>query len=225
VSVAAARRLEPEWLDELPEHDARAQRSRRDLQRVNWIMGNAAILASRLPAGIARLAEVGAGDGAFALRLIGRMRAKPATVTLVDRQSSVARDTIAAFGRQGVAVESLRVDVFDWLKSTERPFDAIVANLFLHHFDDDALRRLLGLVAARTSCFVACEPRRSALALSGSRLLGLIGCNDVTRHDAVASVRAGFRDAELTALWPREGWLVEESPSRLFSHAFVARRA
>ena len=71
----------------------------------------------------------------------------------------------------------------------------------------------------------ACEPRRSRFALRASRLLGLIGCNDVTRHDAAASVRAGFAGRELSALWPDEaGWQIDERPAAPFSHLFVARR-
>ena len=54
----------------------------------------------------------------------------------------------------------------------------LLANLFLHHFETPRLARLLALVARRTRAFVACEPRRSALALAGARALGVIGCND-----------------------------------------------
>ena len=144
-----------------------------------------------------------------------------ARFVLVDRQAHAAPRPAG-----GWSFEDTRRDVFEWLgdESTGR-FDAIVANLFLHHFDDAALARLLRLAAARTERFVACEPRRSGLALAGSRLVGLVGCNDVTRHDAVVSVRAGFSGGEIAALWPREGWLVEESARGLFSHLFAARRA
>jgi hypothetical protein len=64
------------------------------------------------------------------------------------------------------------------------------------------------------------------MSLAGSRLVGLIGCNDVTRHDAPASVKAGFTGAELTRAWPDQaGWLVREWRSGPFSHAFTARKA
>jgi hypothetical protein len=100
-----------------------------------------------------------------------------------------------------------------------------ICNLFLHHFDDAALALLLALAAPCTPLFAACEPRRGALARAGSRFLWAIGCNDVSRHDAVVSVRAGFRGAELSALWPREGWTLRERPAGLFTHCFVATRA
>jgi hypothetical protein len=47
----------------------------------------------------------------------------------------------------------------------------------------------------------------------------------VTRHDAVVSVRAGFADRELSALWPSGmTWTLRERARGLFSHCFVASR-
>src|SRR5687767_2747548 len=66
------RRVEPEWLDELPADDPRAVRSRRDLRLVNRIMGHASIIARALAScatsGSPRIAEIGAGDGTLMLR-------------------------------------------------------------------------------------------------------------------------------------------------------------
>lgn len=225
------RRVEPEWLDELPAADPRALRSRRDLKRVNALMANAGIVLRELtrePAGsVRRVAEIGAGDGTFALRLANAMPSVDgAELTLLDRQRIVAPGTIDAISQRGWSPQVTQADVFDWLREASAPlYDAIVANLFLHHFEPRRLASLLELVAARTRVFVACEPRRSRTAMMGSRLLGLVGCNDVTRHDAVVSVRAGFRDGELSALWPQAGaWMLEEGARGLFSHCFVARR-
>ena len=49
---------------------------------------------------------------------------------------------------------------------------------------------------------LATEPRRGSFPLAAARLLWAIGANDVTLHDAAASVRAGFAGKELSALWP-----------------------
>lgn len=228
-----ARRVEPEWLDELPADDPRARRSRRDLARVNGLMTNAAIVARDLGASLGArspsIAEIGAGDGAFALRLAAALPRPGGAgeLTLLDRQAVVAPQTLARLADRGWRAHAVERDVFDWLRDPATPrFDAIVANLFLHHFEGARLAELLALAAARTRCFVACEPRRSGAALAGSRLLGLIGCNDVTRHDAVVSVRAGFVDGELCALWPAAAaWRLTEGARGLFSHGFVARCA
>ena len=224
------RSVEPEWLDVLPPDDPRAMRSRRDLRRVNALMANASIVASELrsaTASIASLAEIGAGDGAFAARLARALphAASGATLTLLDQQSIVEPATVSDIQRRGWKPQPVQDDVFAWLAKESSASDAIVANLFLHHFDAAPLATMLALIAARTRCFVACEPRRSSVALAGSRLLGLVGCNDVTRHDAVTSVRACFRAGELSALWPREGgWQLAVGARGLFSHCFVARR-
>ena len=116
-------------------------------------------------------------------------------------------------------------DVFCWLDQAAPAVDVMLANLFLHHFTDIQLVRLLRLAAARTNLFLACEPRRSPLALTASRLLGFIGCNDITRHDARVSVRAGFAGHDLSALWPADGaWELGEHPAGCFSHCFSAQR-
>ena len=217
------RRLEVEWLDELSAEDPRARRSRADLRRVNGIMGNARIVAGALAGTPQSIVDLGAGDGAFALRLARALPKPPLHVTLVDRQDIVSPETRRGFEALGTQVAVARHDVFDWLERVPARSDAIVANLFLHHFEDEPLARLLSLAARKAPLFVACEPRRSAFALAGARLLGAIGCNDVTRHDAAVSVRAGFRGDELSRLWPAGGWALREEKRGGFSHLFSAR--
>ena len=222
------RAVAPEWLDDLPPADRRARRSRRDLRLLNRIMGHAVIirraLRGQLRKAHASFVEIGAGDGELLLRVVGLGGGNE--VVLVDRQQTVPAETVAAYRDRGFTPRTVVADVFEWLRQETHTFDAVVANLFLHHFEDHALADLLALVARRTNLFVACEPRRAGLALAGSRMLGLLGCNDVTRHDAVISVRAGFRAAELSALWPADnGWTLSERRGGLFSHLFVARRA
>jgi hypothetical protein len=116
----------------------------------------------------------------------------------------------------------LRGDIFENLPNLSP--DIITANLFLHHLDNQALARLLALAAGQAAAFVACEPRRSRFAAAGAHLVLALGANDVTRHDAVASVRAGFNGCELSALWP-QGWLMEERGAFPFTHLFTARHA
>ncbi|MGH7981473.1 MAG: hypothetical protein ACREE6_19005, partial [Limisphaerales bacterium] len=103
--------------------------------------------------------------------------------------------------------------------------DAIICNLFLHQFPDDALAELLRLAARATSLVIALEPRRSPLSRMAGRLLWMIGCGPVTRHDAGISIRAGFLKSELSAIWPDEkNWALTERSAGLFSHLFIARR-
>ena len=224
------RRVEAEWLDVLAPADPRAQRSRRELTRVNALMANATIVAGELLATgpvPCEIADLGAGDGRFALRLARALGTAPAgaRVTLLDRQDVVDPAARVGLEAHGWRVECVRADVLDWLASPDSAREAMVANLFLHHFDDVPLAQLLALVAARTRRFVACEPRRSSFAAAGARLLGAIGCGEVTRHDALLSVHAGFAGTELRDRWPAQaGWIVHERARGLFSHAIRAHR-
>jgi hypothetical protein len=227
------RRMEAEWLDVMPASDPRAIHSRRDLRRLNAWMLHTGIMARALARYCAgarprTLIDLGGGDGAFMLGVARRLAPQwpDVAVILLDRQDVVSEDTRAAFGALNWRLETVRMDVFDFLDSPHAVgADVMIANLFLHHFQPDDLARLLAQAARSVPLFLACEPRRAALALLGSRMVWALGCNDVTRHDAVASVRAGFAGQELSNLWPvGEGWELSESHAWLFTHRFVARR-
>lgn len=231
--MSMARRVEPELLDELPADDPRAVRSRNDLRRVNRLMGTQVVLGNALDGLIrasssARVVELGTGDGSLMLRL-ARQRARrwpKVQLGLLDMQPVVRAETLTDFRELGWDAQIIGADVFDWFKQSE-PGDApiIVANLFVHHFDGERLQALLRGIASRARAFVCCEPRRSRLALTGSHLLGAIGCNAVTRHDAVISVRAGFNGSDLSTLWPdRNAWTLQEGRAGPFCHRFVAVR-
>jgi hypothetical protein len=141
---------------------------------------------------------------------------------MVDRHDAVSDETCRGFGALGWKIASVKADVFEYLEQAGAA-DIVVANLFLHHFSDTELVRLLGGVAHLASLFVACEPRRTRFPMLVSRLLWVIGCNPVTRHDAPVSVRAGFRGRELSMYWPRgKRWQLQERQAGPFSHCFVA---
>jgi hypothetical protein len=102
----------------------------------------------------------------------------------------------------------------------------VLTNLFLHHFTSETLSTLFRVISSKADLFCACEPHRDPWSLTASKLLGLIGANDVTRHDATVSVRAGFQVGELSALWSNQsGWRLREQRAGLFSQLFLARRA
>jgi hypothetical protein len=226
------RALAPEWLDELPPEDQRAVASRRDLTWLNRFMRRHFLVRDVLfdcfPKGSPQiLADLGGGDGSFLMRSVAFLRARwpSGHAILVDRilPSRPRRQAFrTAMEQFGWTADVVQADVFDWLQNAEA--DAILANLFLHHLDNARLAALFALLSKRTNVFVACEPLRHWLPYGLSRLLGLAGCNDVTRHDAPISVCAGFRDRELSALWPQSGWSVSERRAGCLSHLFIARQ-
>ncbi len=221
----SARVLTPEILDFLAPDDPRAIGSRRDLAWINAAMRQSAIMADAL-AGVPApkvLADLGGGDGRFLLGVARRLaRRWPGVRALIlDRHDIVSRQTHKEFAALGWDCEVVRGDIFETLPCI-RP-GIVIANLFLHHLDERALTRLLAAVAAQARTFVACEPRRGHFALLGARLVGLLGANDVSRHDAVASVRAGFLGCDLSVLWPQEGtWRLHENSVLPFTHVFKA---
>jgi hypothetical protein len=238
------RRVSAETLDHLAPEDPAAMRSRRDLMRVHRAMGTQAIVAKGWqdlvsPASARRplsVLEVGAGDGSLLLSVARSLapRWPQVRLTLLDRQNIVSSTTLAGYAGLGWAAQVLTTDVLIWAAESDGAgpgaalprWDLITTTLFLHHFEGRQLNLLLAAVAARSDRFFACEPKRSWLPLAGSHLIGTIGANAVTREDAVLSVRAGFRDHEITAAWPgAEGaWQTQETAAGLFSHCFSARR-
>jgi Methyltransferase domain len=227
------REVRPELLDHLPPADPRAIHSRKDLQRVNAWMRNARIMARELGSCLngkteVGLVEIGAGDGSFLLK-VGALLAgscSHATAVLLDKNNIVTPETRSRFLKIGWKIETVTSDVNDWLQNTDgAPCDFMIANLFLHHFSDPQLGSLLSRAAQHTKVFIAVEPRRWGWSLIFARFLWMIGCNRVTQHDALVSIRAGFANQELSNLWPSTGsWLLREHPANLSSHLFVAKR-
>jgi hypothetical protein len=207
--------LEPETLDHLAPDDPAAQRARRDLRRVNAFMGARGILERALEKALAATDETVGGvgrrpahprdrlrrrpadarGGAASARALARGRARPARSPADRRSGDDRRVCRGAAGRRGRGSPTC--------STGPRPrvaehWDVVVANLFLHHFDGDGLRRLLAGCARRADALAACEPRRSRFALGASHLIFFLGANAVTRRDGVLSVRAGFVGHELS---------------------------
>lgn len=224
--------------DHLSPWDPQAIGSRADLVRLHRMMGTVSILLRFMQGsgGCAgadhpiRILELGAGDGSLLLRLATRLVPTWPRVelTLMDRQALVSPQTIEAYARLGWTVSAVVANVLDWAseESEAGHWHIVIANLFLHHFEQLELRQVLRRAGLCRDRFVACEPRRSAVALAASHLVGLVGANAVTREDAVLSVQAGFRDAELSDAWPgdKHQWHLVENSAGLFSYCFTAQR-
>jgi len=228
------RTLEPEILDFLPAEDPRAMGARRDLRVLNAVMLQSRTMSRLLRWSCGekaprRIVELGGGDGSFVVSLAKRLarRWPGVTVMSIDRQSLVTEKTREAVRREGWQLEPVQSDVFEFLANSRiASADAVIANLFLHHLSAEQLHFLFATAESKTWAFAACEPRRGPAALIASRLVWAIGCNAVTRHDALASVRAGFRDYEMSAYFPASlEWELLEFATFPFTHCFAARRA
>jgi hypothetical protein len=231
--MSASRRVVlPELLDGMDPDDPLARQSRRDLQRIHVVMGTLATLRRalarlRLSPRPRRILELGAGDGTLLLRVARKFAAEwpDVELTLLDRLDLVGSETREAYRGLGWHVSVVTTDVLAWARARcLQRYDLCMTTLFLHHFADQELGELLAAVASRSDAFVACEPRRDAWARLGSRLVGVIGGNQVTRSDAVSSVAAGFAGRELSRAWPHPDnrWILEEWRAFPFTHCFSA---
>lgn len=205
--------VEPEILDRLPHDDPDARRSRRDLRMINALMGNTSWLRRQVQhRPLKRIVEIGAGDGALCAQLADdRPELELAAVDLAPRPAGLPERIHWAQG-----------DLFDALPDLSG--DALLANLFLHHFESASLRQLGGLIQGFRLICVS-EPLRTRRAhWLGGLLHPLV--NRVTRHDMHLSIRAGFRRGEMPELLGLEGgkWEVKEFSTWRGAQRVVAYR-
>jgi Methyltransferase domain len=226
------RTVEPEILDQLAPDDPRALRARRDLARINALMLQDRIIARALLKYSAKpprvLVDLGSGDGRFTLRVARHLAAhwRNVEVLLVDQHHAATDEIRAAFSALGWQANLEVASIFEFLERPRADIGVIIANMFLHHFPDAELARLLAKIAHAAPLFVAGELRRTKLVREASRLLWLLGAGDVICNDGRASARAAFIERDLSALWPQHGgWRLHERAVGPFTHLFVAQRA
>lgn len=211
-----SRAVDPELLDHLPPDDPEAIRSRRDLRRINALMGNedwVVRAVSRLPAVRRKMIlEIGAGEGQLINRLAG----------LHPDQLAGACDLLPAPAGLNPKVRWHEGDVFTLPEDMKGGI--LVANLFLHHFEAGLLEKL-GKWCRRFEALVFNEPDRATLPHCLGGLLHPF-INAVTRHDMHVSIRAGFTRGELPGLLKLDPkvWTIRETSTWRGSRRMVAWR-
>lgn len=186
------RLVQPEILDSLPQDHPDAVANRRDLQLINRIMGNPAWFEKTLLPWLHpddRIIELGAGAGELGA-FLRRKAAIPhyCGLDLWSRPPDWPNE-------------------WDWAQEDLLTFDRytdftlVIANLILHQFDDESLRRLGEKWAGSGIRLVlASEPARRVIHQWQLKLLYPLGLHPVSRHDGHVSVAAGFRGRELPEL-------------------------
>ncbi len=215
---ALRRQVIPELLDALPHEDPAAIWSREELHFINHFMGNHRWICRILQEqemGNPRILELGAGDGSLARLALSKGIAQPAQWSALDLAPAPADWPQEAMWHQG--------DLFALpaLPDTE----IIVANLFLHHFEKDQLKKLGARLPESCRLFIACEPARRRLhTLQGHLLSALVDLSPVTHHDMLVSIRAGFLGDELSQALGLQDWQTHVSMTALGAYRFTAWR-
>ena len=223
--------VKPEVLDTLPANNPHAERSRRDIQRLNLLIGHDRIVCKALAWVLAgrrleHITDLGAGNGHFLLSIAQRWHQRSTVAaSLIDLVDGFDRRAVVEFEALGWKVKLEIADAVQWLGKVANHKEVVLANHFLHQLSDAELAALFAAVATSADGFISAEPRRRMFPLFCSHLVWFTGSGWVTCHDAPVSFRAGFRDRELSALWPdQKNWKLTEHRAGLFSHLFIAKR-
>lgn len=180
------RKLTPELLDHLPHNDPGARRSRRDLRRINFFMGNERWIMSMIPNTGQSITEIGAGDG----HLLSRIATQhpDSAIVAYDLAPRPLRLPAKADWKQG--------DLFS--QPPPQSGGTLIANLFLHHFDEPQLHELGKWMGAFDTLIIN-EPLRAGFPLLMAKLAAPF-IHPITRHDMRVSIEAGFVTGELADL-------------------------
>jgi len=193
-----SRLIQPEILDDqTPE---RAAPSLADIVRINRLLGGHEVLRKCLrgivsPGESFSLLDVGAGSGDAASVVLKEYPA--AAVFSLDHRIHHVR-----FARgQRIVADAFRLPL------RPRSFDIVYAGLFLHHFRDDEVVRLLTAMTAAARRFVVINDLERHYMpyyfLPATRWL--FGWDPITLHDGTISVQAAFTASEMRKLGQRAG--------------------
>ncbi|MEM6823048.1 MAG: methyltransferase domain-containing protein [Verrucomicrobiota bacterium] len=194
-----------ELLDHLPADDPGAQASRRDLRRINWLMGQYRFIATALDRHAREdepILEIGAGDGSLYTHLSQHHRNSDWNYTGLD----------IAPAPHGFEKAWIQKSVFDFEAWDHYP--VVIANLFLHHFTNEELKQLGTQIASHSRLLIINEPWRHPFPILGFNFL-LPFVHPITRHDGAISLRAGFCPGEMGTLLglSKPSWHLNEHTS------------
>jgi ubiquinone/menaquinone biosynthesis C-methylase UbiE len=205
---------EEEMLDAGEGTDDDVAESLSDLRRINRFLGGTKVvlraLSSCLETGDASeisLLDVGTGSADIPIAVadqckLGNLKHFIAAVDLSERHLRISR------ARLGVSPEInlVRADSLS-LPFPDRSFDFVTASLFLHHFRDDDVVRLLadfGRIARRA--VIVNDLIRNLVPYYFTRIaFPLLGTSFLTQNDGPISVLRAFTTGEMNSLAERAG--------------------
>jgi len=186
-----------------------------DLRRINRFLGGTRVVLDALSSSLSgsspldtlSLLDVGTGSADIPGAVAGWCRARGVNPLIVALDLS-ERNLRVSRTRLGISeqVELIQADSLK-LPFVARSFDFVTASLFLHHFEDEDVVRLLGDFArvARRAVIVN-DLVRNLVPYYFSRVTGpILATSFLTRNDGPVSVLRGFTANELQRLAGRAG--------------------
>lgn len=220
---------EEELLDAGEGTDEDVARSLSDLRRINRFLGGRRVILQALSecvddAGLRNvsLLDVGTGSADVPMAVAEHFRTRGiatflAAVDISERNLRVSRTRLGVSSEiHLVRADSLR------LPFAARSFDFVTASLFLHHFRDDDVVRLLadfGRIARRA--VIVNDLIRNLVPYYFTRIAGpLMAASFLTRNDGPVSVLRGFTPGEMAQLAARAGLRVLDT-KRMFPYRLL----
>jgi ubiquinone/menaquinone biosynthesis C-methylase UbiE len=217
---------EEEMLDAGEGTDRDVAQSLSDLRRINRFLGGRKVILSALSSCLAgaslqkiSLLDVGTGSADIPMAVAADCSARGletfvAAVDISERNLRVSRSRLNVSDEiHLVQADSLRLPFAD------RSFDFVTASLFLHHFRDEDVVRLLadfGRIAKRA--VIVNDLVRNLVPYYFTRVAGpFMAWSFLTRNDAPVSVLRGFTASEMKRLASRAG-LMSVRVKRLFPY-------
>ena len=220
MSLLTPKRIyEEELLDAGEGTDDDVARSLGDLRRINRFLGGRRVLLRALSVGLQgtglkqlSVLDVGTGSADIPMALAAKCRRRGVETFIVgvdisERNLRISRAQLGVTSEiQLVQADSLR------LPFAARSFDFVTASLFLHHFRDEDVVRLLadfGRIARRA--VLVNDLVRNLVPYYFTRIAGpILAASFLTQNDGPVSILRGFTTDEMQELAQRAGLRVRE---------------
>ncbi len=200
------RSYKSEMMDDFSIQDERIDAALSELKITNKFLGGVSttaeglnLLLKAIPGTVARnpadeitILDIGAGasDNLFSLR----NKFPSVKITSFDLNKRVCRFLKRNSAANVICADALKIPV------KEKQFDIVHSSLFLHHFKEDEIKKMITdfLKISKTGIIIN-DLRRSVLALCGIKIISLLfSKSELFINDAPLSVKRGFVKSELT---------------------------
>lgn len=222
------RARESEFLD-APDSDSRlTEESYRFMKLVNRIGGGTRVIRDFLAAELpnwpkdkpVQILDIGVGGGDIPIAIVrwARKRGYNVEFTCVDFNAKALEVTQRAIGQSGEdGIKLVQENIFRY--QPVRNFDYAMGSMVFHHFTEDEIHRLIThLCGFVRRALIINDLHRNLLNYVVCGIL-VIPLNREIRHDALLSIRRGFKPAELRAI------LREHDPAPAVTQSWFSRVA